>query len=59
MGFGFDAIDKQFRPKKIVLECVDCPSTTDVKTHSLAGEEPALCEACVERRTTEQHCYLI
>jgi len=44
---GFDRIDRQFKPKKIELECVRCGSTNDVELVSIDSEhKEAQCKVC-------------
>jgi hypothetical protein len=47
MGFGFDDIDKKFRPKEpIKLECVGCGTTEGIRMTELYGEKQELCPDC-------------
>jgi hypothetical protein len=58
VSFGFDRIDRAHRPKpKIVLECVDCPSTTEVVIHTIGDQSVALCRLCYQARERQNYYY--
>jgi hypothetical protein len=56
MTFGFDAIDKRFRPKEpLKLECVDCGETPDnVARRPGLRDEPLLCDTCATQRQIDE-----
>ena len=46
--WSFDAIDKQFKPKTIKLECEQCGSDKEVQVRQLRTDlEMAICPQCV------------